>query len=96
MTYEELIGEFDQIEFGLRNSQVVKMTDEIVLDDTIIYGIERIVEKIKEDAWQRRQKYTEVVFVVQHEGEFDDGKMMEYIGRFGHHIVSYGSGPEGG
>jgi hypothetical protein len=96
MTYKELIEEMNKMAEGLKRSQVIKLADEIELDDTVLTYLERIACKIKEDAFQNRQRYTEIVVCFQHEGDFDDDRIKGVLDKAGYRVVSYGSGPEGG
>ena len=95
MNYKEFIEDVTNMAAGLKYSQVVKLTDEIEADDTVLMYLDRLMCQIKEDAYHNRLHYTEVKVVVMHEHpEFDDDKLRKFIVKGGWDVISYESNPE--
>jgi len=95
MNYREFIEDVTKMAEGLKYSQVVKLTDEIEADDTVLMYLDRLMCQIKEDAYHNRLHYTEVKVVVMHEDEgLNDKLLREHISEGGWNVISYESNPE--
>jgi hypothetical protein len=95
MNYREFIEDVTKMAEGLKYSQVVKLTDEIEADDTVLMYLDRLMCQIKEDAYHNGLHYTEVKVVVMHELPlFDDAYFRKHISDGGWDVISYESNPE--
>ena len=95
MNYKEFIEDVTKMAEGLKYSQVVKLTDEIEVDDTVLMYLNALMYQIKEDAYYNRLHYTEVKVVLMHELPlFDDAKLRKHISDGGWNVISYDSNPE--